>query len=199
MKRIKQVYLLLGLMASNTLMASASFELRLQSQHQKQQTKVKLGAHRCPKFVELSSKTNRTLRFGRNISEREPKPSIISVPSSLKKISRSHATFQRDHHGHWSLCDHGSRNGTKVNGQLLTANIPKKLNSGDRITFGDCVTYKFQAKKPITSPVYFKKRPPRLSDKRTHKSFNASALPILAEPVKPSRPITLRDLVNPTQ
>ncbi|MBN2493266.1 MAG: FHA domain-containing protein [Deltaproteobacteria bacterium] len=53
-------------------------------------------------------------------------------------VSKHHAYFRHDKDaGRMSLCDTGSTNGTRVNGQTLQERQPRYLADGDRIAFGD--------------------------------------------------------------
>jgi hypothetical protein len=51
-----------------------------------------------------------------------------------ESISKFHAWFRRDEEGHFYVGDAASRNGTRVNGELLGA--PRLLVPGDEISFG---------------------------------------------------------------
>ena len=68
--------------------------------------------------------------------------SMNDLPISDKMLSRQHARILRDGNGGLSVEDMGSRNGTFVNGERLTALLP--LKSGDRITVGG-VTLKVES------------------------------------------------------
>lgn len=57
----------------------------------------------------------------------------IVLPSA--KISRNHASIHRQGPGEFWITDLGSQNGTYVNGRLLVQ--PQRLQSGDRLGFGD--------------------------------------------------------------
>lgn len=57
------------------------------------------------------------------------------VPFNVATLSRLHASFTMDG-GDWILEDHGSRNGTEVNGKLLNEHQPHFLVDGDGIAFG---------------------------------------------------------------
>ncbi len=48
-------------------------------------------------------------------------------------ISREHAELRRDMDGSYVVCDKGSTNGTRVNGELITT---QKIRSGDVVQFG---------------------------------------------------------------
>jgi len=60
--------------------------------------------------------------------------SMNDLPIADKMLSRQHARIVRDGNGGLAIEDMGSRNGTFVNGERLTALVP--LKSGDRITVG---------------------------------------------------------------
>ncbi len=54
------------------------------------------------------------------------------------QISKMHAYFERDEaSGDHFVIDAGSRNGTKVNGRLLSQNQRHALHYGDRVEFGN--------------------------------------------------------------
>jgi pSer/pThr/pTyr-binding forkhead associated (FHA) protein len=55
-----------------------------------------------------------------------------------QQVSSHHAEFRAEDGG-YSLVDRGSTNGTFVNDQRLTSQVPWRLNSGDRIRFGETV------------------------------------------------------------
>jgi diguanylate cyclase (GGDEF)-like protein len=58
-------------------------------------------------------------------------------------ISRNHAYVRADSKSDAWLTDLGSTNGTFVNGQRLSANIPISLKDGDRIQLGSVLVLKF--------------------------------------------------------
>jgi phosphoserine phosphatase RsbU/P len=68
--------------------------------------------------------------------------SLNDLPIADKMLSRQHARIVRDGNGGLTIEDMGSRNGTFVNGEKLTAVLP--LKSGDRITVGG-VTLKVES------------------------------------------------------
>ena len=68
--------------------------------------------------------------------------SMNDLPIPDKMLSRQHARIVRDGNGGLAIEDMGSRNGTFVNGEKLTALLP--LKSGDRITVGG-VTLKVES------------------------------------------------------
>ena len=68
--------------------------------------------------------------------------SMNDLPIPDKMLSRQHARIVRDGNGGLTIEDMGSRNGTFVNGEKLTALLP--LKSGDRITVGG-VTLKVES------------------------------------------------------
>jgi hypothetical protein len=51
-------------------------------------------------------------------------------------VSKFHAWFRCDESGVYYVGDASSRNGTRVNGELLVAHRPHRLEPGDEITFG---------------------------------------------------------------
>lgn len=55
-----------------------------------------------------------------------------------QQVSSHHAEFRAEDGG-YSLVDRGSTNGTFVNDQRLTSQVPRRLNSGDRIRFGETI------------------------------------------------------------
>jgi serine phosphatase RsbU (regulator of sigma subunit)/pSer/pThr/pTyr-binding forkhead associated (FHA) protein len=68
--------------------------------------------------------------------------SVNDLPIADKMLSRQHARIMRDGGAGLTIEDMGSRNGTFVNGERLTAALP--LKSGDRITVGG-VTLKVES------------------------------------------------------
>ena len=55
------------------------------------------------------------------------------------QISRQHAQLEQDH-DQILLTDLGSTNGTLVNGERLTAHIPRRLRAGDKLNLGGILT-----------------------------------------------------------
>lgn len=66
--------------------------------------------------------------FGRKIGE------FTEFFNSVRFISREHAEINYDHQRQcWTIKDMGSSNGTFVNGQRLTPQMPKPVTAGDEI------------------------------------------------------------------
>ncbi|HLF06462.1 MAG TPA: FHA domain-containing protein, partial [Thermoplasmata archaeon] len=63
-------------------------------------------------------------------------------------VSRQHAQVWREDGAYW-IKDLGSKNGTKVNGNLISA--PSRLNQGDRIDIGPCSLEFGESNAPGTS------------------------------------------------
>jgi hypothetical protein len=61
---------------------------------------------------------------------------VLRSPS----VSKLHAHFRHNPDGRLMLVDHGSQNGTRVNGRLLVENQPQPLSIGDSIQFGRLTT-----------------------------------------------------------
>jgi hypothetical protein len=78
------------------------------------------------------AKSNRNV-FGTKITVGRANNNDIILRGS--KISKLHASFVPDPHGSFTLIDHGSTNGTAVNGILLQKNKPFGLNTGDKLSF----------------------------------------------------------------
>ena len=84
-----------------------------------------------------------------------PYPDRISVGRALNcdvvirdgTVSKLHGHFTPLGPGALELTDRASQNGTKVNGQLLKADLPKRLASGDTIIFGSIAVQYLDAKK----------------------------------------------------
>jgi pSer/pThr/pTyr-binding forkhead associated (FHA) protein len=56
------------------------------------------------------------------------------VSTSSEAVSHRHAEIELDPEGNAFLFDVGSTNGTMVNGKVIAANTPTKLEDGDRIS-----------------------------------------------------------------
>ena len=69
---------------------------------------------------------------------------VVSDPT----VSSHHAEIRQDVQG-YSIIDLGSMNGTFVNGQRLTKNTPRTLNSGDTIRIGN-FTFTYEAEYPTS-------------------------------------------------
>ena len=73
----------------------------------------------------------------------------LSYPND-SGLSRQHTLFERDGDG-WTIVDLGSKNGTTLNGEPLTARTA--LKSGDRIMAGHMIVIVDEAGARISSPV----------------------------------------------
>jgi hypothetical protein len=51
-------------------------------------------------------------------------------------VSKSHAWFETDENGALMVADAGSKNGTRVRGQLLDVRVPSRIQEGDVVEFG---------------------------------------------------------------
>src|SRR4051812_27721989 len=68
-------------------------------------------------------------------------------------LSRNHLYFERDQAGNWNIADPGSKNGTTLNGERVTA--PRKLNAGDRIHAGHLTIVFGVPPRPFNETVVF--------------------------------------------
>ena len=66
-----------------------------------------------------------------NILGRAP---LADIRLDLPTVSRQHAALLRDDRGQWRVEDLGSKGGTKVNGQAVTASVP--IQMGDTLSVG---------------------------------------------------------------
>ena len=57
-----------------------------------------------------------------------------------RSVSKFHAWFEMDEHGRFYTADAGSKNGTKVNGELLVPREMKQIHPGDRVRLGSVET-----------------------------------------------------------
>lgn len=64
------------------------------------------------------------------------KQSNFEFDPKTKAVSRRHAAIERHGEGGYVIVDLSSRAGTFVNGERLVANVPKKLENGDKVSFG---------------------------------------------------------------
>ncbi len=75
-----------------------------------------------------------------SIGRRDPRqnhyPDIDLAEHDRGIASRNHATIQRND-DYYTVIDLGSTNGTLLNGQRVPANIPQRLQQGDRIKIGE--------------------------------------------------------------
>ena len=77
---------------------------------------------------------NPVTQIGRSSKKRNLQPEIACDWDGA--VSHRHAKIELDPDGNAFLVDLGSTNGTMLNGQLISANTPVKLNDGDRISLG---------------------------------------------------------------
>jgi pSer/pThr/pTyr-binding forkhead associated (FHA) protein len=77
---------------------------------------------------------NPVTQIGRSSQKRNVHPDIACDWDAA--VSHRHARIELDAEGNAFLVDLGSTNGTMLNGQLISANTPVKLNDGDRISLG---------------------------------------------------------------
>ncbi|HUH03381.1 MAG TPA: FHA domain-containing protein [Kofleriaceae bacterium] len=59
-------------------------------------------------------------------------------------VSRFHAFFRPRDHG-WIICDSGSKNGTRLDGERMDARREKAVTSGSRVQLGDVQTVFYTA------------------------------------------------------
>ena len=88
------------------------------------------GGYKCPKLIEIDlQKGYATVgRYDKNGN----KQADFNFDASLSFVSRRHFRIETDN-DQWRIIDLGSANGTYVNNEELTPNIPHPLTSGDRI------------------------------------------------------------------
>lgn len=72
-------------------------------------------------------------RFDVSVGRRQ---SDFEFDQRTKAVSRHHAVLERQMDGGWQISDCGSKAGTFVDGQKLQANVPCRIRSGTRISFG---------------------------------------------------------------
>jgi hypothetical protein len=77
---------------------------------------------------------NQVTQIGRSSQKRNLHPDIACDWDDA--VSHRHAKIELDSDGSAFLVDVGSTNGTMLNGQLILANTPMKLEDGDRISLG---------------------------------------------------------------
>jgi len=90
----------------------------------------------------LHLKPETRVLFGRVDNSGIQKPDIDLTPfGALEKgVSRIHCAIYRDDLT-LTIVDMGSANGTHLNGQRLTPEVPRVLRDGDEIQLGKLVTY----------------------------------------------------------
>jgi predicted component of type VI protein secretion system len=77
---------------------------------------------------------NPVTQIGRSSKKRNLQPEIACDWDGA--VSHRHAKIELDPEGNAFLVDLESTNGTMLNGQLISANIPMKLKDGDRVSLG---------------------------------------------------------------
>lgn len=83
--------------------------------------------------TEITLQTQVT-QIGRSSQKRNLHPEIACDWDDA--VSHRHAKIELDADGNAFLVDVGSTNGTMLNGQLISANVPAQLKDGDRISIG---------------------------------------------------------------
>jgi pSer/pThr/pTyr-binding forkhead associated (FHA) protein len=77
------------------------------------------------------------MRIGRRSVSRGLEPEIdLTGPPTDPGISRLHAVLFAEPDGSWTIMDHGSENGTLINGREITTGVRLPLHDGDRIHLG---------------------------------------------------------------
>jgi hypothetical protein len=77
------------------------------------------------------------VQIGRRSTSKGLKPDIdLSGPPPDVGVSRRHAVLLAEPDGTWAILDHGSANGTLLNGTEVTPNERARLHDGDQINLG---------------------------------------------------------------
>jgi FHA domain len=89
------------------------------------------------RFALGRSRPGEQKRIGRHSASRGIEPEIdLTGPPTDPGVSRLHAVLIGQPEGGWAVLDPGSENGTLVNDQEITAEVPVPLHDGDRINIG---------------------------------------------------------------
>lgn len=89
--------------------------------------------------VEVLKKSQRNSVAGKILVGRTETNDVVVTHMT---VSKHHAFFSSDAQGAIVVTDTGSTNGTRLNGQPLTAREPRALSDGDQLAFGD-ITFLF--------------------------------------------------------
>jgi FHA domain len=87
---------------------------------------------------------------------RDPAESLVAAAfSRFDNVSRKHATVTVDDHGHATIRDERSTNGTFVNGDRVLPGISVRLADGDTVRLGADVTAEVSLPRQETDPASF--------------------------------------------
>lgn len=95
-----------------------------------------VGMMSLPKMIQVDIPVGGIFTIGRYDVQLQQRQSSFEFPSGTKAVSRRHAVIERDIDG-YSVTDLGSKAGTFVNGTILKANFPYRIQKGDKISFGN--------------------------------------------------------------
>ncbi len=87
-----------------------------------------------PHFIVELQKREKTSTFAKRVSVGRARNQDVVLRQS--SVSKSHAWFEAGENGVLMVADAGSKNGTRVRGELLVARAPVQVEEGDLIEFG---------------------------------------------------------------
>lgn len=101
------------------------------------ETRLRLvGNPELPREIPVNVQPGEIFSIGRFDVSVGHKQSTFEFDKKTKAVSRRHAVIERQANGSYVLIDLASSAGTFVDGQRLTANVPKPLFQGCRVSFG---------------------------------------------------------------
>lgn len=95
-----------------------------------------VGNSSLPRIIEVNIGPREVFTIGRFDAELGVKQSSFEFDKKTVAVSRHHAAIERGQDGEYTIVDLNSKAGTYVEGARLTPNIPFKLTSGCRVSFG---------------------------------------------------------------
>jgi len=96
-----------------------------------------IGSARLPAGIDVAIAEGEVFTVGRYDTAAGRKLSSFEFDRMTKAVSRRHAAIERLSDG-YNIIDLASSAGTYINGQKLPPNTPCKLQSGSRVSFGNC-------------------------------------------------------------
>ncbi len=95
-----------------------------------------VGNSSLPRIIEVNIGPKGVFTIGRFDAELGVKQNSFEFDKRTVAVSRRHAAIERGQNGEYTIVDLNSKAGTYVEGARLTPNIPFKLTSGCRVSFG---------------------------------------------------------------
>ena len=95
-----------------------------------------MGDPALPREIPVDIQPGQVFSIGRFDVSVGHRQSDFEFDKKTKAVSRRHAVIERQEDGSYALVDLSSSAGTFVDGQRLTANVPRVLHRGARVAFG---------------------------------------------------------------